>query len=184
MLLPLSTLNHCDEIAFVTSKVILTDGLVSVVLVYDADSLYIKTTSVSESELKVKPNFVSMSRIWQLSRDNPEYADISQFVIYLLSKLFYDNFSKKCPKCDQNITNNVVQHLILECNRVQDLRYALWQSIYRLVGSCVYRQFISQPPSTQLLGLFNGLEMLLEHDTDVKECLKVCVTAINSMYNV
>ena len=47
MLSSLVTLNHCDEIAFVTSKVIVIDGLVSVVLVYAAGSLYIKTTSVS-----------------------------------------------------------------------------------------------------------------------------------------
>ena len=103
-------------------------------------------------------------------------------------KLFYDNFSKTCTKCDQNkcdqnITNNVVQHLILECNRVQDLRYALWQNIYRLVGSCVYRQCIGQTPSTQLLGLFKGLEMMLEYEKDVKKCLKLCVTTINNMYN-
>ena len=134
--------------------------------------------------LKVKPNCLSMSTIWQLSRDNPEYAGRSQCMMYLLSKLFYDNFSKTCPKCDQNITNNVVQHLILECNRVQDLRHALWQNMYRLVGACVYRQFISQTPSTQLLGLFNGLEMLLEHENDVKKCLKLCVTTINNMHKV
>ena len=125
----------------------------------------------------VKPNIMSVSRLWLLSKTLRPYASKCQKATLLLNRLFYDTFTKHCHNCNLDIVNNIIHHGILECSSNEQIRFYLWQKLFSITGMELFRQFISLSPRVQLLSLFSGLEEITKNESVVEDCLKAFVSA-------
>ena len=145
-------------------------------------------TSINEAVFKnndtpkdfciVKPDVMSVSRLWLLSKTLRPHASKCHNATVLLNRLFYDTFTKHCHKCNLDIVSNIIHHGILECSCNEQIRFNLWQKLYSIIGTELFREFTILNPRLQLLSLFSGLDEITKSDSVVVECLKAFVSAI------
>ena len=146
------------------------------VYTYENGAIFENNATLKDFRI-IKPNSISVSRLWLISKTLRPYGSKCQQAIVLLNRLFYDTFTKRCQNCNTGIMNNIIHHGILECSQNELTRFHLWQKLYSIIGAVSFGQFILLSPRLQLLSLFSGLEEITNSDMIAEECLKAFISS-------
>ncbi len=120
--------------------------------------------------------------IWSLSKDNPHLSKCCQTAVKMLCKMFDRIPFQTCPKCEE-VTSQVVWHVIYECSSNVDVRIQLHAKMQQQFGNDVFMKYMTHTPEIQMNALFTGFDLLLSGD-DATAFLKLAVVTLHKMWNM
>ena len=85
----------------------------------------------------------------------------------MLSLLFFHSQSTLyCKKCGQNYNCSPSEHLILYCNKNENICMKLWETLIVRFGNTFYRWFISLSPFDQIVALLSTFDGVIVDEKD------------------
>ena len=119
-------------------------------------------------------NKFTLLKLINKSWEKGELAGHFKKAIRMLSMVYSRKWYQGCSLCGE-LTLSKVEHTILFCPATTEIRNAFWLRLLKRFGLRFYASFINNTPLRQLDMLFSGCYDLFENESDVFDCLKMCV---------
>ena len=119
---------------------------------------------------------------WTFCKKNYKYKKYCQATVKMLSLLFFHSQSTLyCKTCGQNYNCSPSEHLILYCNKNENIRMKLWETLIVRFGNTFYRWFISLSPFDQIVALLSTFDGVIVDEKDNQILMRVIIFTLYRM---